>query len=166
MSATKPQMSHDTTKAPHVVDQIAQRLARRFPWRGLMSYMVVALIFFLLGIIPMWVKARQYAEERETLQQQLRLERMETLLAAAVIEADRGNYEPARQTASDFFSSLRSQIDRGASSDLTRVQRERVSTLLAERDDLITLLARSDPAVVSRLSEMYANYRTAMNDFG
>jgi len=112
----------------------------------------------------MALRARDYAEEREAAQHEVRLKQMETQLAAAVINADRGEYEPARQTASDFFTSLRSQIDRGSQSDLSTFQRDKLKVLLTQRDDVITLLARSDPAAVNRLSEMYVTYQKTMND--
>lgn len=127
-------------------------------------YLCLALAFFLLGLIPMALRARDYAEEREAAQHEVRLKQMETQLAAAVINADRGEYEPARQTASDFFTSLRSQIDRGSQSDLSTFQRDKLKVLLTQRDDVITLLARSDPAAVNRLSEMYVTYQKTMND--
>ncbi len=45
-------------------------------------------------------------------------------------------------------------------------QLERVKFLLNKRDDIITLLARRDPAAANRLSDMYVAYRRAMNDVG
>jgi hypothetical protein len=112
----------------------------------------------------MALRAQQYAEEREAAQHEVRLKRMETQLAAAVINADRGEYEPARQTASDFFTSLRNQIDRGPKSDLSSFQQDRLKILLSQRDEVIMLLARSDPAAVNRLSDIYVTYQKAMND--
>ena len=35
---------------------------------------------------------------------------------------------------------------------------------LNQRDDVITLLARSDPASADRLSDLYVSYRAAVND--
>jgi hypothetical protein len=134
------------------------------PWKRIALYSVLAVVFFLMGLIPMALRARQYSEEREAAQHEVRLKQMETQLAAAVINADRGEYEPARQTTSDFFATLRSQIDRGPESDLSSFQRDRLRALLSERDDVITLLARSDPAAVSRLSDIYVSYQKAMND--
>jgi hypothetical protein len=87
-------------------------------------------------------------------------------LSAAVIDARRGEYEPARQTASDFFKSLRQQTDAGDESTLTQSQRESVMPLLSERDDIITLLARNDPASVDRLSDIYVSLRKALADPG
>jgi len=152
---------------PRLVEPIAESsVSRTIPWKKIAMYFVVAVGFFCLGSIPMWLRARQFAAEREAAQQELRLKRMETQLAAAVINADRGEYEPARQTASDFFTSLRSQIDRGQNSDLSNSQRDKMKVLLFQRDDIITLLARSDPAAVNRLSDMYVTYQKAMNDVG
>lgn len=150
---------------PRLVDPVTEKPTKRnFPWKRVAVYVALAVGFFLIGLIPMALRARQYAEEREAAQHEVRLKQMEIQLAAAVINADRGEYEPARQTASDFFTSLRSQIDRGAESDLSNVQRERLKGLLSERDHVITLLARSDPAAVTHLSNIYATYQKAMND--
>jgi hypothetical protein len=41
-------------------------------------------------------------------------------------------------------------------------QRERVRPLLTRRDEIITLLARSDPAAADRLSDLYVSYRQAI----
>ena len=149
---------------PRLVPVPPKPTTKNIPWKRIALYAVIAIGCFLLGLIPMALRARQYADEREAAQHEVRLKQMETQLAAAVINADRGEYEPARQTASDFFSSLRHQIDRGPQSDLSPVQRDRVRSLLAERDDIITLLARSDPAAATRLSDIYATYQKAMND--
>lgn len=150
---------------PRLVDPVTEKPTKRnIPWKRVAVYVALAVGFFLIGLIPMALRARQYAEEREAAQHEVRLKQMEIQLAAAVINADRGEYEPARQTASDFFTSLRSQIDRGAESDLSNVQRERLKGLLSERDHVITLLARSDPAAVTHLSNIYATYQKAMND--
>ena len=154
-----------TTPKPRRVESLTdQPMKRNIPWRRIAVYVVLAVVFFLVGLIPMALRAQQYAEERDAAQHEVRLKQMETQLAAAVINADRGEYEPARQTASDFFTLLRSQIDRGSKSDLSSFQQDRLKGLLSERDHVITLLARSDPAAVNRLSDIYATYQKAMND--
>ncbi len=160
-------LSNNVTSRPRprlVEPQGAQPTARTIPWKRIILYVMLAVGFFLIGLIPMGLRARQYAAEREAAQQEVRLKQMETQLASAVINADRGEYEPARQTASDFFTSLRSQLDRGTASDLSGLQRDRLKPLLSQRDDVITLLARSDPAAVNRLSDIYVTYQKAMND--
>jgi hypothetical protein len=130
--------------------------------RRVVIYGGVLLVVFLLGCAPMWLKARQCAGSLAEADRQLFLVRVQHDLASAAIDARRGEYEPARQAASQFFSSVRAEIDKGDASDLTQTQRQGVTPLLAARDELITLLARSDPASADRLSELYVKYRAAL----
>lgn len=166
MNAVNESTNNRTTNHRPRLIETDQPIKRKIPWRRIALYGILAVGFFLMGLIPMALRARQYAEEREAAQHEVRLKQMETQLASAVINADRGEYEPARQTASDFFTSLRTQIDRGPNSDLSSLQRDRLKALLSRRDEVITLLARSDPAAVNRLSDIYVTYQKAMNDVG
>ena len=79
-----------------------------------------------------------------------------------MIDARRGDYEPARQAARQFFNSLRAEVDRGDASTLTQAQRVGVEPLFTPRDEIITLLARSDPAAADRLAELFVSYRKIM----
>ena len=126
-------------------------------------YAAVLLAGLLIGFVPTWVKARQCAGSLAEAEQQAGLARMQGQLASAAIDARRGDYEPARQATSQFFTSLRAEADRGDASALTPAQRAGVQPLFAERDEIITLLARSDPAAADRLSDLYASYRKIMN---
>ena len=127
-------------------------------------YTAVALGLFLLGLLPMWSKAREAASQRDAARRELRLSQTQGALASAAIDARRGEYETARQTTSDFFTSLRGELDAGDDSPLSARQRDSVAPLLRQRDDIITLLARSDPASADRLSDLYVSYRAAVND--
>jgi uncharacterized protein with PIN domain len=133
------------------------------PGRRFIIYAAVVLAVFLLGFIPMWLKARQCASSLAESEHQLTLARMQSNLASAVIDARRGDYEPARQAASQFFTSISAEIDKGDTSAFTRAQRERLQPLFAGRDEVITLLARSDPASADRLSDLFVSYRKIMN---
>lgn len=166
MSAVNPKRTAPSPRLVATPDKPVSEGTSGFsvPWRRVGIYAALALGFFLLGAVPMWLRARQNATERETAQHELRLNQLGNRLMAATIDARRGDYEPARQTASDFFTSLRSQIDRGAASDLSQVQRGSLTTTLAQRDEIITLLARNDPAAADRLSNLYASYRKTMSD--
>jgi hypothetical protein len=166
MSATERRLQSDVSEVnPTPADSSSPKWSLvRVPWKAIAIYTGLALALFAFGLIPMWIKANQYAGERDTAQRELRLKQMENLLAAAVIYADRGDYEPARQMSSDFFTSVRAQVDRGPESDLSTFQREKIGALLTERDEVITLLARSDPTAVQRLSDTYVAYRKALND--
>ena len=131
------------------------------PRRRFIVYAIVLAAVFLIGLVPMWLVARGRGAERDAAQRDLRLCRLENNLSSAAVESRRGEYERARQAASDFFTSLRAQVD-GESSDLTITQRDSLRPLMNQRDDLITLLARSDPAAADRLAELYVSFRKAM----
>ena len=97
-------------------------------------YAGVLFVTFLLGFVPMWLKARTATQSLVETEHQLTLVRMQSNLASAVIDARRGDYEPARQAASQFFTSLRAEIDKGDSSSFTKGQREGMQTLFVGRD--------------------------------
>ncbi len=130
--------------------------------RRILIYAGVGLVVFLLGFVPMWLKARSATNSFVEAERQLTLLRMENNLASAAIHARRGDYEPARQAASQFYTSLRAEIDKGDSSSLTTAQRQSIQPLFDGRDELITLLARSDPASADRLSDIFVAFRKVM----
>ena len=124
-------------------------------------YGTVILAAFLIGFLPMWLKTRTLAHERDAALEASRLTRVENTLASAAIYARRGEYEPAREAASTFYTTLRAELDRPDSA-LTASQRDLLQPLLVQRDQMITLLARADPAVGERLADAYLSYRRAM----
>ena len=126
-------------------------------------YAVVLLAVFLAGLIPMWISARGRAAELEAARHDLRLCGLEKSLLSATVESRRGEYESARLAASNFFTSLREQVElANEAADLTPAQKESLRPLLNERDELITLLARSDPASADRLAQMYISFKNGM----
>lgn len=136
------------------------------PWRRVALFSTLALGFFLLGFAPMWLKATRAIEQRDAAQRGVRLAQLQNTLAAALIDVQRGQYEPARQVTSDFYTNLRRQVDSDDGSLLTPAQREGFRSLLAERDELITLLARSDAAASDRLFAVYSTYNKLANNGG
>ena len=144
-TAEEPKMTHK--------DPRAKRIA---------IFAAIVVVAFLLGLVPMGIKAWSRARERDAAQRQLRLCTLQLTLASAAVSARAGNYEPARQATSEFFTALHNQLEpSNGSSDLTASQRESVKPLLNERDNLITLLARGDPASADRLSDLYLTYQKA-----
>jgi len=125
-------------------------------------YALILLITFLLGFGPMWMAARSRARERDSAQASLRVSGLQNSLANAAIDARRGEYEPARQAASEFFTTLQTEIDRGPASVFSELQQSSLRSLFDTRDETITLLARSDPASAERLSDLYVKYRAAI----
>ena len=126
-------------------------------------YAGVLLVIFLLGFVPMWLRARAASRSLVETEHQLIKVRMQSNLASAAIDARRGDYEPARQAVSQFFTSLRAEMDKGDTSNYTPAQRQGMQPLFAGRDELITLLARSDPASSDRLADLFVAYRKIMS---
>jgi hypothetical protein len=131
----------------------------------------------MLGFTPMWLKSResdariaeaatraQGVATQNTLEalraeQQLELAWMQNTLASAAIDAQRGDYESARQAASSFFTSLRTEANKGVDSSLSQAQKDAVEPVFSRRDETISLLARNDPAAAERLSDLYVSFR-------
>ena len=136
---------------------------RDSPWRRFGIYAVILLAVFLLGLVPMWLTARSRAKERDDAMRELRMSKMENNLSSAVINARRGEYEAARQATSSFLTSVGAQCDVSTEpSDLTRAQCDTLKPALDQRDEVITLLARSDPASADRLTNIYVLHQKAM----
>lgn len=131
--------------------------------RRYIIYAAVLVIVFLLGLIPMWLKLRTATSSLTEAEHQLVLSKMQNDLASAVIDARRGDYEPARQALSRFFTSLSADTDKGDSSNYTEAQRISMQPLVGRRDELITLLARNDSASADRLSDLFVEYRKIVN---
>src|SRR5258706_16353177 len=125
-------------------------------------FLVAVLVAFLLGFIPMWMKARDQSAVREKAEHELTLTRIVKDLGAATIDARRAEYEAARVEASAFFTAAHFEIDQRDKSPLTQQQRGGLLPLLAPRDELITLLARSDPAAADKLSNLYVSVRKGL----
>ena len=132
--------------------------ALAIPWKRAALFATIALGFFLLGFVPMWFKTSAAVEQRDAAQRAVRLAQLHNTLATAVIDAQRGQFEPARQLTSDFYTNLRRQIDIDNGTLFNPPQREELVSLLSERDELIALLARSDPGSIERLYRVYAIY--------
>src|SRR5688572_29567705 len=79
------------------------------PWRLVILYVTLSLVFFLLGFVPMWFKVNDAVEQRDAAQRQVLLTQLENRLGTAMVDVQRGEYEPARQTTSDFYTDLRRQ---------------------------------------------------------
>ena len=130
--------------------------------RRVLIVLILLLVVFLVGFVPMWMRARDQAALRLKAEHSLTVMHMEKDLGSAAIDSRRGEYEAARQEASAFYTAARSEIDQRGESALTQQQRDALAPLLASQDETITLLARSDPASADRLSNLYVAVRKAL----
>ena len=115
-------------------------------------------IAFLLGFAPQWWSKKQVQQDLNTTQRQLQISRWRGVLGSAAIDARRGEYELARQATSKFFTEARADLD-GGNSVFTEVQQAQMKTVMAPRDEVITLLSRNDPASLDKLTDLFLAYR-------
>jgi hypothetical protein len=111
---------------------------------------------FLIGFGWQYSRARSFENRLDDVTQDYTFKRLEATLAAATIEAQRGNYELARRHASDFFTGLQDALPGAPENARTTLQR--IST---QRDAIITAASRSDPQTASVLEQLYGSYRVA-----
>jgi hypothetical protein len=125
----------------------------------LKAYGIWFLAGLLIGLLPAGVRLIQTQGERDSLQQQLQVAHLEMNLASAALMARHGDYAAARDAASQFFS----DAERAAADGdmLSAAQLAHLQSALAERDALITLLARGDPAGAERATATYVAFRAA-----
>lgn len=121
---------------------------------------VIALLgTFLIGFVPMRLKSSRLNDELFRAQSHARVEPMQLTFANAALDARHGDYEPARRGMTSCFNLVTAELDRGIGSGLPPSASEGLKPLLTQRDDLITLLARGDPASAERLATAYADLR-------
>lgn len=120
------------------------------------------LVVFLLGLVPMLIQKWAVQEELAKTQTQLRKAEVKNLLTTSIVEAKRGEYEPARQNASNFFQKLRAEEEMADKGFLTKEERGKIKPVFDARDTVITMLAQRDQASVERLTDIYATYQQAM----
>jgi len=132
-------------------------LASRPKLIGLAALALV--LAFLLGFFPQWLRARRLSGELAETRRELKVARMEGVLGAALAESMRSNYERARQLMAGFFTELQGAV--GGIED--RRQEREMRAILAQRDEVITLLSRAEPESTQRLMLIYTRYFAAMD---
>lgn len=120
------------------------------------------LIAFLLGFVPQYMAKRTAHRELAEARLELRLSRQQGRLGAALSESLRSNYERARQLMAGYFTDLQNTI--GAVEDPRR--RQAFNGILAQRDEIITLLSRAQPESSQRLMLLYTSMFTAVDPQG
>ena len=116
------------------------------------TQIIALLVAFVLGLIPMWMLAYSRGSAADKALIDLKTSTLKNQIAAASLYGKRGEYEKSRQFATEFFNALRIRIETVETGNADR--RGQLSKLLEQRDQIVTLLARSDPAGVDRLFEI------------
>jgi hypothetical protein len=125
----------------------------------------IALAAFLLGFLPQWSRANGLRDRLQTsqqnlrtTQQDLRMSRVEGQIGAALAEAQRSNYEQARQRMTEVYRELQA-----AAPALQGAQRREVDAILAQRDEIVNLLARAAPESRERVMLIYTRYHNTFH---
>lgn len=120
---------------------------------------IATVLAFLIGFGWQYSRAEQLEQELNVASTELAFQRLEGKLAAATIEADQGNYEIARQLASDFFTGLQADLARAPDE-----AQQQLNVIAAQRDVIITAASRSDPQTASLIGQLYNTFRIAFGD--
>lgn len=126
----------------------SNRRMTRNRWIGL--GIVVLIVTFLIGFLPQWAQNRALGEEMERAELRIELLELQARTGTALAEAHRENHERARQQMTVVFPGLERARARISGGDAQRVQE-----VLAERDEIITLLSRASPESTARLAAIY-----------
>lgn len=114
---------------------------------------------FLIGYLPQRARASRLDDALRQKRHELQMARLEGRLGAALAESLRGNHERARQLMSDFYVELQATVHRVGDAK----QRQALDGILAQRDEVITLLSRAQPEATQRLMILYTTYFAAMD---
>jgi hypothetical protein len=117
---------------------------------------IAVLAAFLIGFLWQYVRASRLESTLAETRREHELTRLEATLATAVIEAQVGSYEEARQLMSDFFTGLQRNWP-GAPAAMP----DELKRILTQRDSVITILSRSNPESATLLSRLFDQYRAA-----
>ncbi|HEX6082935.1 MAG TPA: hypothetical protein VF266_00315 [Thermoanaerobaculia bacterium] len=111
-------------------------------------------IAFAAGYVPQWLELRRLRATHATTSLQLRLATLHRELGVASHEAQRSNFASAGEAASRFFTGC---AELASEEPFTDDERTKValSSYAAQRDEVMALLAASDPAVRERLAGLY-----------
>ena len=128
---------------------------------------LAAIVAFLIGFGWQYASAHSRGKRLDATTRELRLARLEAMLAVAVIEAQRGANESARQQASAFYTDAQRVVTAAkanARRDATLAgPEETLRQILQGRDSTVTLLSRSDAAATAMLARQLTVYRGVLH---
>ncbi|WP_373058684.1 hypothetical protein [Gemmatimonas sp.] len=148
-------MANDTKPSP-AVDTPSPSPHR---WRSAFWIGTAALLGLVAGVLLQYAQLDRARRQVADTSAALQAARLEATLSAAVIEAQSGRFEVARRHASDFYTGLQRRL----LPVLNGAPQGDVRTMLAERDSIITSLARNDPASPGTLTGVLERLRETIH---
>jgi hypothetical protein len=119
--------------------------------RTVLAVLAVGVIAFAIGYLLNYGRAQSAGREVGVLRGELATTRLQAEMGGAVVDANRSNYEAARQRMTNVFQQMQSGVD-----EADPLLRQRFQEALAERDEIITLLSRASPEATARLVLLYS----------
>jgi hypothetical protein len=111
----------------------------------------VVVVVFLLGFLPMYMKASRLEGELRASRQQLEGAELRDLVGLAYVQASQKNFGLAAETTSRFFNRARE----------VAADRKPIEELTAPRDKITAALAKGDPAAINDLQDLFLKTRQA-----
>jgi len=117
-----------------------------------------AVVVFLLGFIPQYLKSRglesQLAAAHESLaveHAKSQLDDLSLLVGYVYLEAELKNYGVASQYSTRFFNRVRAMADQHQNPD----RQAFLQASLAKRDSITAGLAKGDPGIVAAIQDLF-----------
>ncbi|HYC88674.1 MAG TPA: hypothetical protein VEO54_05650 [Thermoanaerobaculia bacterium] len=127
---------------------------RRSAARSFFFTVLLMAVAFAAGFVPQWLEARRLRETLTTTSMDLRLATLHRDLGLASHEAQRHNFASAAEIAGRFFNDCATLASKEPFSDEPRTK-VALTGYASQRDEIMALLAASDPAALERLASLY-----------
>lgn len=124
-------------------------------WRSAVWVGLAAILGLITGVLLQYAQLDRTRQQVADVAAALQAARLEATLSGAVIEAQGGRFEVARQHASEFYTGLQRRL----LPVVVGAPQAEVRTMLAGRDSIITSLARNDPASPGTLADVLVRLR-------
>ena len=115
---------------------------------------------YLVGYLPSRMSASKLTERNSQLQQnlaltekRLRLAELRGQMGIMSYEANRNNYAEASKISTEFFNGLRETLN----DTNDEVLQQKLSAIVARRDEITTNMAQADSSVKEKLAQMFAD---------
>lgn len=141
------------------MDESTQGVSGRPPrrrGRGFLWAFLAVLIAFGAGFGWQWYEGQSIREQLDRTEKELHIERLRVGLAQAAVAAQAGHFEAARRQMSQFFTRLQAEA-----TDLPPDLSALASSILAQRDDVITGLSRNNAQYVGVLYGLLDRFEAA-----
>lgn len=118
---------------------------------------ILFILFYMIG--------NQIAETEKNYQRELRIQQMQNTLSTALIDAQKSDFEAARQTANDFFVSLENELISEKESVFTENQRQTMRDAAKKKAIINKFLAEKNPQAGDELAKVLETYQKTTKGF-